>query len=76
MGIEVYQQGNLLNIDLIAESPVQLQELKDGNKRYGLKVNVQKTKTITIGKQHEKLEVRLDGEGFQQVTEVVYLEDW
>jgi hypothetical protein len=42
------------DIDLIAETPEQLQELTDkvheSSKRFGLKINVNKTKTMMIGK--------------------------
>jgi len=76
--------GQLLNnlrfaddIDLVAETPEQLQELTDrvddSSKRLGLKINVQKTKTMTIGKQHEDLEVTLENKALEQVTEFVYL---
>ena len=76
--------GQILNnlrfaddIDLVAESPYQLQELTDSvhdsSRRFGLRINVQKTKTMTIGKQHKELKVRLDGEELEQVTEFVYL---
>jgi len=76
--------GELLNnlrfaddIDLVAESQCQLQELTDSvhdsSKRFGLQINVQKSKTMTIGKQPKELEVKLDGEELEQVTEFVYL---
>lgn len=76
--------GQLLNnlrfaddIDLIADSPDQVQELTNkvnaSSKRFGLKINAEKTKTMTIGKQHKELEVTLNGGVLEQVTEFVYL---
>ena len=50
-----------------------LQELTDRvqniRKRFGLKINREKTKTMTIGKTPEKMEVTLEGEMLEQVTE-------
>lgn len=37
--------------------------------KVGLRINFQKTKIITIGKQREELMMRLDGEELEQVTE-------
>jgi len=46
------------DIDLIAESVDQLQDLtdrvNDSSKKFGPEVNVQKTKTMTIGKNKEQ----------------------
>lgn len=82
MGVAV--NGQIVNnlrfaddIDLIAVEPGHLQELtdrvQDSSKRFGLRINVEKTKTMTIGKLHERLEVKLEGEKLEQVTEFVYL---
>src|SRR5688572_9559886 len=64
-------------IDLVAETKIQLQELTNkvdcSSKRLGLKINVQKTKTMVVGKRHEILDVTLGGEELEQVTEFVYL---
>src|SRR6218665_286041 len=61
------------DVDLVAESPRQLQELTDSehdsSKRFELQINVQKTKTMTIGKHHKELKVKLHGEELEQVTE-------
>ena len=42
------------NIDLVAESQDQLQELRDrvnkSSKRFGLKINAQKNKKMTVGR--------------------------
>ena len=65
------------DIDLIAEERPQLQELKDrvqnSSKSFGLKINREKTKTMTIGKNPEKMEVKPEGETREQVTGFVYL---
>ena len=54
-----------------------LQELTDRvqniSKRFGLRINREKTKTMTIGKTPEKMEVTLEGEMLEQVTESIYL---
>jgi len=65
------------DIDLIAESPEELQELTNevhnSSKRFVLRINMQKTKTLTVGKRHEQLRITLDGEELEQVNEFVYL---
>jgi hypothetical protein len=47
------------DIDLMAESEDKLQELTtrvhESSKRFGLKINGEKTKTMTIGKKKEKI---------------------
>jgi hypothetical protein len=82
--IGVRINGTLVNnlrfaddIDLMAESGSQLQELTtrvhESSKRFGLKINGEKTKTMTIGKEKEKINITLEGEELAQVTEFVYL---
>ena len=65
------------DIDLMAESEDKLQELTtrvhESSKRFGLKINGEKTKTMTIGKKKEKINIRLGGEELEQVKEFVYL---
>src|SRR6218665_1258064 len=65
------------DIDLIAEEKHQLQELTDrvqnSSKRFGLKIKGEKMKTMTIGKIPEKMEVKIEGETLEQVTEFAYL---
>src|SRR6218665_615976 len=65
------------DIDLVAEDDGQLQELTDevrsSSQRFGLKINVEKTKTMTIGKQRKTVELKIKGESLEQVTEFIYL---
>jgi len=65
------------DIDLIAESPQQLQDITnkvhESSKRFGLKINEKKTKTMTIGKTHEEIRILLDNIQLEQVTNFVYL---
>ena len=65
------------DIDLLAENEDELQELTtrvhESSKRFGLKINAEKTKTMTIGKKKEKIIIRLGGEELEQVKEFVYL---
>ena len=67
------------DIDLVAEDNRQLQELTDEvhgsycSQRFGLKINVEKTKTMTIGKQQKTVDIKIEGETLEQVTEFTYL---
>src|SRR6218665_3025225 len=65
------------DIGLVAEDDGQLQELTDevhsSSQRFGLKINVEKTKTMTIGKQQKTVEIKIEGETLEQVTEFIYL---
>ena len=65
------------DIDLFAEDEGQLQELTDvvhtSSQRFRLKINVEKTKTTTIGKQQKTVEIKIEGETLEQLTEFVYL---
>src|SRR6218665_491483 len=64
------------NIDLKADTEVNLQELTDrvdgSSRRMGLRINTGKTKTMTIGKQHKDIQIKLGGEVIEQVTKFVY----
>ena len=65
------------DIDLMADSPAELQEItqavNESSKRFGLEINVDKTKTMTIGKEQEKLQIKLDNKTIEQVNKFVYL---
>src|SRR6218665_3655930 len=63
------------DIDLVAEGDGQLQELTDEvpSQKFGLKINVEKKKTMTIGKQQKTVEIKIEGETPEQVTEFIYL---
>ena len=65
------------DIDLITESVDQLQDLtdrvNDSSKKFGLEVNVQKTKTMTIGKNKEQLTIKLGHNVLEHVHEFIYL---
>ena len=39
----------------------------------GLRINTGKTKTMTIGRQHEDIQIKLGGEVLEQVTKFVYM---
>ena len=43
------------------------------SQRFGLKINVEKTKTMTIGKQQKTVEIKIKGETLEQVIEFIYL---
>ena len=65
------------DIDLIADTETNLQQLTDrvhgSSKRMGMRINTENTKTMTIGKQHEDIQIKLGGEVLEQVTKFVYL---
>ena len=52
------------DIDLMANTHKKLQELTnrvdDSSRRMGLKINIEKTKTMIIGKHHEDIEVKIE----------------
>src|SRR6218665_1282107 len=48
-------------------------EVHSSSQRFPLKINVEKTKTITIGKQQKTVEIKIEGETLKQVTEFIYL---
>lgn len=54
------------DIVLVAEEEGQLQELTDevysSNQRFGLKTNLEKTTTMTMGKTRKKLDVKIERE--------------
>jgi len=65
------------DVDLIASTSRNLQELTDrvdsSSKRMGLKINEKKPKTMTIGKQHEEIKVKIGDTTLEQVVKFVYL---
>jgi len=65
------------NIDLIAESQKQHQELTDkvreSSKRFGMRINAEKTKVIVVCQRSRHLQVELENEQLAQVEEVTYL---
>jgi len=65
------------DIDLVSESPQQLQklttEVNKSSKRFGLRINEQKTKTMVIGKKHEDINIQLWNSTLEQVEDFVYL---
>lgn len=76
--------GQLINnlrfaddVDLIANTSQNLQEITnrvdESSRRMGLRINIGKTKTMTIGKQHEDLKINIGDETIEQVTKFVYL---
>ena len=76
-GQPVYNLRFADEVELLAEDPQHLQDITkavhQSSKRYWLKINAAKSKTMTIGKHHEQLNVTLDNEELIQVTEFVYL---
>ena len=79
-GVNLY--GQLVNnlcfagdIDRLAEDLQHLQDITkavhQSSKRYWLQINAAISKTKTIGKHHEQMNVTLDNEELQQVTEFV-----
>jgi len=64
-------------VDLLAEDPQHLQDITkavhQSSNRYRLQITAAKSKTMTIGKHHEQLNVTMDTEELEQVTEFVYL---
>ena len=62
-------------LDLIADTNENLQQLTDrvdgSSRRMGLRINT--GKTMTIGKRHEDIQIKLGGEVLEQVTKFVYL---
>ena len=50
-----------------------LEEWNDMFKKHGLKMNLDKTEVIWVGKQREELNIRLEEKDIKQVTNFVYL---
>ena len=42
-------------------------------KKHGLKMNLEKTEVMCVGKQREELNIRLEGKDIKQVNNCVYL---
>jgi len=60
------------DIELVAEDEL-TDEVHSSSQRCGFKISVEKTKTMTIGKQQNTVEIKIEGETLEQVTEFVYL---
>ena len=65
------------DIDLIAESETDLQELTDKvncySKELGLRINEKKTQVMAVGKTDTKVNIWLDGGRLDQVKKFTYL---
>ena len=81
-GIQVYSEpvNNLRfadDIDLIAESQQKLQKVTDkvneSSKRFGLKINAEKTKVMVVGQKNRHIRITLKNEKLEQVEEFTYL---
>ena len=51
-----------------------LMELNDRCEDYGMKININKMKTIVIGRKPEKIDIRTEDESVEQVDSFKYLE--
>ena len=67
---------NLVNV-IVAEHREELQgaleEWNDMFKKHGLKMNLDKTEVMWVGKQREELNIRLEEKDIKQVKNFVYL---
>src|SRR6218665_628931 len=63
------------DIDLIADTKVNVvtDRVDGSSRRMRLRINTGKTKTMTIGKRHEDIQIKLGGEVLEQVTKFIYL---
>jgi hypothetical protein len=65
------------DIDLVTENMEDLQRITTNidlqSKRFGLNINTEKTKVMSIGKEHEDLQITVGGNQLEQVPEFVYL---
>ena len=50
-----------------------LMELNDKSEDYGMKININKTKTLVVGRKTKKIDVRIKGEAIQQAVGFKYL---
>ena len=55
------------------ESQGALEEWNDMFKKHGLKMNIDKTEVMWVGKQREELNIRLEGKDVKQVNNFMYL---
>jgi len=64
-----------VDIDLIAESPGQLQEIthkvNESSRSFGLKINISKTETMTTGKSRKELNVIIENDRLEEMNEFV-----
>ena len=65
------------DIDLVTETMEDLQRITTNidlqSKRFGLNINTEKTKVMSIGKEHEEVKITVGGNQLEQVPEFVYL---
>ena len=81
-GIKIYgtTYNNLRyadDIDVIAESAEDLQEvttaINTASARTGMEINLKKTKTMTIGRAHEDINININNTPVEQVRSFIYL---
>ena len=65
------------DIDLMAEGRDDLQRITNKvdlqSKRFGLSINTEKTKVMSLGKEHEELKITAQGKELEQVGTFTYL---
>ena len=58
---------------LLAEDERMLMELNDRCEDYGMKININKTKTMVIGRKPKKIDMRIKDESVEQVNSFKYV---
>ena len=81
-GIKIYgtKYNNLRyadDIDVIAEAEEELQAvttaINAASRRTGMEINLKKTKSMTIGRRHEDIQITIDNKPIEQVKSFIYL---